>query len=85
MVAAAEGAVGRPEALAHASGEVIDVRLIGLPPGELECLRFVLSDLGWEGYLGFVDDGPDALHIGSSPAARTFFSAVYEEAAEAAR
>jgi hypothetical protein len=45
----------------------------------LECLRFVLNDLGWDGYLGFVDEGR-SLHIGSSPGAREFFTAVFEEA-----
>jgi hypothetical protein len=46
----------------------------------LECLRFVLSDLGWNGYLGFVEDGMDSLHIGCSPGAREFFTKVFEDA-----
>ena len=58
---------GKPEALAHCSGHVFDIDYSALPPAELECLRFVLSDLGWEGYLGFVEDGMDSLHIGCSP------------------
>ena len=41
----------------------------------------MLNDLGWDGYLGFVDEGRSSLHIGSSPSAREFFTAVYEEAA----
>jgi hypothetical protein len=69
------------EALAHASGQVFDIDYSGLPPGELECLRFVLSDLGWDGYLGFVEEGRDNLHVGCSPASRDFFTAVYQEAA----
>ena len=69
-----------PEALPHSSGQVFDIDYSGLPPAELECLRFVLNDLGWDGYLGFVDEGR-TLHIGSSPAAREFFTAVFEEAA----
>ena len=72
---------GRPEALSHASGYVFDLDYSALPPAELECLRFVLSDLGWEGYLGFVEDGMDSLHIGCSPGAREFFTKVFQEAA----
>ncbi|MEO8593906.1 MAG: transglycosylase SLT domain-containing protein [Candidatus Solibacter sp.] len=75
------GQHGRPEALAHASGQVFDLDYSALPPAELECLRFVLSDLGWEGYLGFVEDGMDSLHIGCSPASREFFTKVFEESA----
>jgi hypothetical protein len=72
---------GKPEALAHCSGHVFDIDYSALPPAELECLRFVLSDLGWEGYLGFVEDGMDSLHIGCSPGAREFFTQVFQEAA----
>jgi len=71
---------GRPEALAHSSGQVFDIEISSLAPGELECLRFVLNDLGWEGYLGFVEDGRDRLHVGCSPGSREFFAAVYHEA-----
>jgi len=70
-----------PEALAHSSGQVFDIAYSGLPPSELECLRFVLDDLGWDGYLGFVEEGMDNLHIGCSPASRDFFAAIYQEAA----
>jgi hypothetical protein len=59
---------------------VFDIDYSALPPGELECLRFVLDDLGWDGYLGFVEDGANTLHIGCSPAARDFFAAVFQEA-----
>jgi hypothetical protein len=72
---------GKPEALAHCSGHVFDIDYSALPPAELECLRFVLSDLGWEGYLGFVEDGMESLHIGCSPGAREFFTKVFQEAA----
>ena len=68
------------ETLMHCSGHVFDVEFAGLPPVELECLRFVLNDLGWEGYLGFVEEGTDNLHIGCSPASRDFFTAVFQEA-----
>ncbi|HXB67701.1 MAG TPA: transglycosylase SLT domain-containing protein [Candidatus Acidoferrales bacterium] len=71
---------GRPEALAHASGQVFDVDYSALPPAEIECLRFVLDDLGWDGFLGFVEDGRDNLHIGCSPASRAFFTSVFQEA-----
>jgi hypothetical protein len=46
----------------------------------LECLKFVLNDLGWQGSLGFVEEGMDNMHIGSSPGARDFFTRVFEEA-----
>jgi hypothetical protein len=72
---------GKPEALAHVSGHVFDIDYSALPPAEVECLRFVLSDLGWEGYLGFVEDGMDSLHIGCSPGSRDFFTKIFEEAA----
>jgi hypothetical protein len=60
---------------------VFDIDYSALPPAEVECLRFVLSDLGWEGYLGFVEDGMDSLHIGCSPGSRDFFTKIFEEAA----
>jgi len=72
--------LGQHEALAHTSGQVFDLDYSGLPPGELECLRFVLDDLGWDGYLGFIDEGRDNLHIGCSPTTRDFFATVFQEA-----
>ena len=72
--------LGRREALSHCSGQVFDIGYAGLPPGELECLRFVLNDLGWEGYLGFVEEGMENLHIGCSPGSRDFFTTVFQEA-----
>jgi len=71
---------GQREALYHCSGQVFDIDYSVLPPGELECLRFVLSDLGWDGYLGFVEVGRDNLHIGCSPTSRAFFATVFQEA-----
>jgi Transglycosylase SLT domain len=68
------------EAFAHSSGEVFDIDTGRIPSGELECLRFVLDDLGWSGYLGFVEDGADRLHIGCSPDSREFFANVWQEA-----
>ena len=82
------GGAGRPgcmpsgkEAWAHCSGHVFDLDYAGLPPGELQCLRFVLDDLGWDGYLGFVADGLESMHIGCSPSSRDFFSTVFQEGA----
>ena len=72
--------IGQREGLPHCSGQVFDIDYSSLPPGEVECLRFVLNDLGWDGYLGFVEEGRDNLHIGCSPGSRDFFAAVFEEA-----
>jgi hypothetical protein len=70
------------EAMAHSSGQVFDIDISRVPAAELECLRFVLDDLGWSGYLGFVEDGADRLHIGCSPESREFFTNVWQEAQE---
>ena len=72
----------KPEALSHSTGEVFDVNYADLPPGERECLRFILNDIGWLGYLGFIDEGPETIHIGCAPTARDFFNEVYEEMVE---
>jgi hypothetical protein len=69
-----------PEFPEHATGQVFDIDRSTLPPGERECLNFVLDDLGWDGYLGFIQVTGDTMHIGSAPSAREFFSTVYEEA-----
>jgi hypothetical protein len=74
---------GARESLAHTSGQVFDIDYAGLPPGELECLRFVLDDLGWDGYIGFVEEGRENLHVGCAPAARDFFATVFREGAGA--
>jgi hypothetical protein len=72
---------GGREILAHCSGQVFDIDYSGLPPGEVECLRFVLDDMEWDGYLGFVEEGREGLHIGCAPSARDFFASVFQEAA----
>ena len=72
--------LSKREALAHCSGQVFDVDYSNLPPAEVECLRFILNDLGWNGYLGFVEEGANSLHIGASPTSREFFTTVFEEA-----
>jgi hypothetical protein len=68
------------ESIAHCSGQVFDIDYSSLPPKEVEALRFVLNDLGWAGYLGFVDEGRDSLHIGCSPTSREFFAGIFQEA-----
>ncbi len=67
------------EALSHTSGQVFDIDYASLPPGEIECLRFVLDDMGWDGYLGFVEEGRENMHIGCAPNARDFFASVFQE------
>ncbi|HUI82163.1 MAG TPA: transglycosylase SLT domain-containing protein [Bryobacteraceae bacterium] len=74
----------RGEAPSHASGQVFDIADGGLPPAENEALHFVLDDLGWDGYLGFVEEGRENLHIGCAPTARDFFTSVFQEAAKLA-
>ncbi len=71
----------------HASGQVFDLSVSGLPPGERECLQFVLDDLGWNGSLGFIEEPPgkETMHIGCSPGSRDFFAQVYAEAEAAWR
>ena len=69
----------------HASGQVFDISVARLPAGERECLRFVLDDLGWNGYLGFVEDGKQTLHIGCSPTSRDFFAQVFADGQAALR
>lgn len=67
---------------AHCTGQVFDLNYAGLPPGQREALEFVLNDLGWDGYLGFVRDqsSTSTFHVGASPTARDFFARIYEEA-----
>lgn len=77
----------RTEEIAHCSGQVFDINDRGLPLGEREALEFVLHDMGWEGYLGFVEDSPNSgtLHIGCAPSAREFFTQVFDEAVAATK
>src|SRR5579884_1037656 len=71
---------GRFDALC--SGQAFAISLANLPPGEREALQFVLNDIGWLGYLSFVDESSasGSLVIGCSPTSRDFFTKVYEEA-----
>lgn len=79
-------AASRPRS-EHASGEVFDISEAGLPEAERESLEFVLDDLGWYGYLGFIEEpaGSHTMHIGCAPATRDFFAQVFEDAQAAAR
>jgi hypothetical protein len=67
---------------AHTTGHVFDISLARLGPRQRECLRFVLDEMGWDGYLGFSQETPsaDMLHVGCSPSSRDFFTQVYEDA-----
>jgi hypothetical protein len=72
-----------PEFPEHSTGQVFDIDRSNLPPGERECLNFILDDMGWDGYLGFIQVTGDTLHIGCSPSSREFFAKVFEEAVAA--
>jgi len=63
---------------------VFDLNYANLPPGEQEALQFVLEDMGWYGYLGFIRESATSgsYHIGAAPTARDFFSRVYQEAVD---
>jgi hypothetical protein len=74
-----------PEFPEHSTGQVFDIDRSNLPPGERECLNFILDDMGWDGYLGFIQVTGDTLHIGCSPDSREFFAKVFEEAMQAQR
>ncbi len=77
----------RNEAVWHGTGEVFDICYKRLPRGERKALRFILDDMGYDGYLGFVEEGSqsETMHIGPAPSAREFFTTVFEEATAAAQ
>jgi hypothetical protein len=70
-----------PEFPEHSTGQVFDIDRSNLPRGERECLNFTLDDMGWGGYLGFIQVTGDTVHIGFAPSSREFFAAVFAEAA----
>jgi hypothetical protein len=72
-----------PEFPEHSTGQVFDIDRSNLPRGERECLNFTLDDMGWDGYLGFIQVTGDTMHIGCSPESREFFAKVFDEAAAA--
>lgn len=79
------GGAEQTEFLSHCTGEVFDIDVSGLPRDQREALEFVLDDLGWSGYLGFVEEAPGSgrIHIGPSPSGREFFTRIYREASGA--
>jgi hypothetical protein len=88
MVRRSAGALKvRDEGLWHCTGQVFDIDYKNLPLGQREALDFVLHDLGWLGYLGFIDENQNSgtLHIGASPSSRDFFLRVFQEAIGAMR
>jgi hypothetical protein len=64
---------------AHCTGQVFDLSERALPAGEREALEFVLDEMGWDGYLGFVQASGGTMHVGCSPSAREFFAGVWGE------
>jgi hypothetical protein len=76
----------RGEVDLHSTGHVFSIHLGELPPGQRQALEFVLGDLGWAGYLGFIRAAKkdETLHIGCSPASRDFFDEVFAEAFQTA-
>lgn len=83
--AAGRGAARVGEMPAHCTGQVFDIGLSGLGPSQKEALDFVLDDLGWNGYIGFVNESThaDVAHVGAAPTARDFFTKVYQDAVSA--
>lgn len=73
--------------VSHCSGQVFDISYSNLPRGQREALEFILEDLGWHSYLGFVTETPGdkTYHVGAAPTARDFFTRVYEEALRESR
>lgn len=73
---------GKAESPAHCSGMVFDLSYANMPAGQRQALEFILSDLGWDGYIGYVRDSAanNTMHVGASPTARDFFTRIYEEA-----
>jgi len=69
-----------PEFPEHSTGQVFDIDRSNLPRGERESLNFILDDMGWDGYLGFIQVTGDTLHIGCSPSSRAFFASVFQDA-----
>ena len=69
------------------SGQVFSINYGSLPSGQREALDFVLNDLGWDGYLGFIRDSNDTstYNVGAAPSAREFFTRVYQEAVDKSR
>ncbi|MGE5568743.1 MAG: transglycosylase SLT domain-containing protein [Rhodospirillales bacterium] len=69
----------------QSTGYVLNINYAKLPPGQREAFEFVMDELGWEGYLGFIhaEGESHTLHVGCSPSSRDFFEKVFAEAVEA--
>ena len=69
------------------SGQVFSINYGVLPNGQREALDFVLDDMGWDGYLGFIRDSNETstYNVGAAPTARDFFTRVYQEAVDKSR
>ncbi len=80
LVRALDGVAG--QSIAHCTGQVFDIDYNSLPPHEKECLDFILDDMGWDGYLGFIQESTGTMHIGCSPTSREFFTSIYQEMLE---
>jgi hypothetical protein len=78
---------GGKELPLRCSGQVFSINYNSLPAGQREALDFVLEDLGWDGYLGFIRDSNETstYNIGAAPTARDFFSRIYQEAMDKSR
>jgi hypothetical protein len=78
---------GGKEMPLRCSGQVFSINYGKLPAGQREALDFILSDLGWDGYLGFIRDSNETstYNIGAAPTARDFFAQVYQDAVDKSR
>ena len=79
--AGGDGGPRAPEIPEHETGQVFDLDIAGLPRAEREALTFILNELAWDGYLGYVELSGTSLHIGCAPSAREFFTEVFQETA----
>ncbi|HYO81961.1 MAG TPA: transglycosylase SLT domain-containing protein [Bryobacteraceae bacterium] len=68
--------------VSHCTGQVFDISWANLPNGQREALEFVMNDMGWDGYLGFIrrSGAESEYQVGAAPTARDFFLRVYDEA-----
>jgi hypothetical protein len=82
---ARKGVARKGEMPAHCTGQVFDINASSLAPSQQEALDFVLADLGWNGYLGYVKESThaDVIHVGAAPTARDFLTKVYQDAVNA--
>jgi Transglycosylase SLT domain len=74
-----DAGVYAPEIPAHGTGQVFDIDMAGLPRSEREALWFVINELGWDGYLGYVELSGTSVHLGCAPSAREFFTGVFQD------